>query len=433
MNHRRHIVATISCLSLAAATLAADLRPAQAQPAPPADPDDGGEAAAMPAEEPAVTTAAPAPPPPRSDVSDGEPAPAAPEAKKFGGFVLASEDEAYQLRLTGRVQAYFGGTSTPGASRVNSGAFEIHRARLGAEGQLGSDKLTFKTQTEFGRGLVHLKDFMIDLKLAPAVWLRAGQYKRPFSRQQITSSGKLELVERGITDRAFGAGRDIGIALRNDYEKSVPIEWTVGLFNGGTDRPAVSGDVTVDPMTGEGEVSGTLSNAVATWKPVLVGRVGINHGKLKGYSEADLEGGATRVGIASSIALEFDGDRNSAASHKAELDFVVKSQGFATTGAVYFASTGTGFASDQAASLFGAHLQANYVTGGKHGVGLRYAVVAGIGDNDADPVHEILGGYSLYSSRGHDGKIQVDVGARKNGEAKLSDDLRLQVQGQIAF
>ena len=31
----------------------------------------------------------------------------------------------------------------------------------------------------------------------------------------------------------------------------MPIEWTVGLYNGGTDRPAVSGDVTVDPMTGE--------------------------------------------------------------------------------------------------------------------------------------------------------------------------------------
>jgi hypothetical protein len=89
------------------------------------------------------------------------------------------------------------------------------------------------------------------VKLADNVWLRAGQWKRPFSRQQIGSSGRLELTDRSITDKAFGAGRDIGLAVHNNYEKSPDLEWALGVFNGTGDGARL-----VPTFNGDGEVTG---------------------------------------------------------------------------------------------------------------------------------------------------------------------------------
>ena len=72
-------------------------------------------------------------------------------------------------------------------------------------------QLSYKLQTDFGRGVVLRKDFHVDVKLGDGVWLRVGQWKRPFSRQHIHSSGRHELSDRAITDNVFGAGRDIGL------------------------------------------------------------------------------------------------------------------------------------------------------------------------------------------------------------------------------
>ena len=52
-----------------------------------------------------------------------------------------------------------------------------------------------------------------------------------------------EFNERSIADELAGGGRDLGISVNNDYEKSPEgIEWVVGMFNtmnGGADRPTI--------------------------------------------------------------------------------------------------------------------------------------------------------------------------------------------------
>jgi len=350
------------------------------------------------------------------------------------GFVVRNADGTHELRLTGKLQTYFLGTAVDvGGDRTATGLFEIHRGRLGSEGKLGA-KVLYKEQTELGKGNAHLKDFRLDVALGRGVWLRAGQWKRPFSRQFMNSSFRLEMVERAITDKAFGTGRDIGVALRNDYEQSVPIEWTIGIFDGLEDeKSTVSGDVMVDPITGEGELEGgTLSNMPVTFKPVIVGRIGVNRGAVNGYSEGDLEGGPLRWGAATSILLEGDVDRDGRASHKAEADFVIKSCGWSGSGAVYLATLGSGFADATEPALFGAHAQVGVIRGGTVGINARYAVVTALGDNPAPDQHEVAAGVSYYV-RGRESKLQLDVAARKQGDAGLADNLRIQVQGQIGF
>ena len=54
----------------------------------------------------------------------------------------------------------------------------------------------------------------------------------------------------------------------------------------------------VDPMTGMGTIGTTTNtNVPSKFRPAVIGRVGINRGGIKGYQEADLEGGPLRFGV----------------------------------------------------------------------------------------------------------------------------------------
>ncbi len=267
------------------------------------------------------------------------------------------------------------------------------------------------------------------------MWLRVGQWKRPFSRQQITSSGRQELTDRAITDRAFGAGRDIGVALRNDYEKSPDLEWTVGVFNGfQADRSTLSGDVEVDPLTGEGElVSGGFTNVPAQLKPAIVGRIGVNRNGLKGYTEADLEGGPLRFGVAASAWLEGDYDEDDASNQKVELDYIVKAAGFSTTGGVYAMTdqTGAGVLDAELARV-GFHLQAGYmVAPKKFQVAARYALIDDQLTGARDQQEITIG--ANYFAFAHDAKLAGAIRLFKTGDASFTDFVLFELGTNVGF
>ncbi|HLL25450.1 MAG TPA: porin [Kofleriaceae bacterium] len=401
---------------------------AQPAPAPTSDP-------VTPTEDPIASpepVVAPAPPP-----TDAKP------DKKLGttgydkGFFIKSGDGAFGIKLTGRIQPFYTMTRTDAPKDYRS-AFEIRRARIGLDGNLHGKALTYKFQTDLGKGFVTLKDFHFDLAMAKDVYLRVGQWKRPFSRQQITSSGRQELTDRAITDRAFGAGRDIGLALRNDYEKSPAFEWTVGVFNGTGDGAKLGGTATVDPMTGAGTVTGgSFSNVPAKFRPVVVARAGLNSGEIKGYSEADLEGGPLRFGVAASIALEGDYDDDDKSNQKVQLDYIAKVSGLSTTGGVYAMTDqeadGDGVA-DAETSLVGFHVQAGYMLDKRWQAAARYALV-----NDprtkavvAKDQQEISVGANFFGY-GHDAKFAGAVRFIKTGDASFTDVVLVELGANVGW
>ena len=191
----------------------------------------------------------PAPPddaPPPDDAAPAAPIATGGNTGYDKGFFIKSDDGKFSLKIKARVQPYLALTRSKTPAADWTGAFEVRRARLILEGNLHGDDLRYKIQTDFGKGNPSLKDWYADARLSGSTWVRAGQWKRPFSRQQITSSGKLELGDRAITDKGFGAGRDIGIALHNGYEDSPAIEWIVGVWNGTGDAASFAVDLT-DP------------------------------------------------------------------------------------------------------------------------------------------------------------------------------------------
>lgn len=416
---------TLLCLlsSVAYAQPAPD-GPAKAPEPPPVEPNP------PPTDQPLIPEETTAPTPPADEKKEEKP-----NVGYDKGFFIRSTDDKYSLKIKGRVQPFFN-FSWVNASDDARPQLEVRRMRITLDGNIHGKNLTYKLQTDFGKGLPTVKDAHLDVRLSGDTWLRFGQWKRPFSRQQISSSSNLEMTDRAITDRAFGAGRDVGIAVRNDYEKSPEIEWTLGVFNGRGEAPALKGTVTVDPMTGMGTLGPTTNtNVPPEFRPAVVGRVGYNSKGLKGYQEADLVGGPLRFGVAASVWVEGDFDDDAVSSQKAQADYMVKAEGFTTTGGVYFLTAQDGDSIlDQASSLFGFHVQAGYMLTKKWEAVARYGYINDVTlkDKTAKDQQEISVAGNFFGV-GHDAKFQGGMRLIKNGDGKFTDVLLFELGANVSF
>ena len=353
-----------------------------------------------------------------------------PTAGFSGGFFIQSPDGNHRLRTQARVQARYQFESMDageGEDRENETQFSIPRARLKLSGHVFNPDWRFTFQADFGKGFVGLKDFYVEYRASDWMLFRVGQFKRPFSRQQLTSSGRQEFVDRAITDRAFGAGRDIGLMLHNGSQRD-GFEWAFGVFNGTGDKGRFSGSAAVDPTSGEGDVSGSFSNVPDNLHPALVLRGGYNYGGIRGYREADLEGGPLRFAAGASGQYDLDVDDDGASRVAAELDYMLKAEGFSTTGGVYWASVDV---DDESSSTLGFHAQAGYLIGDLFQPAVRFAMVDPEGDDNN--TQELGLGLSFYFF-GHGLKWQNDVSmlTAQSAAGDLSD-IRARSQLQLSF
>lgn len=196
---------------------------------------------------------------------------------------VAQMPAAWELDLTGRVQIQFNTSSVDG---VPFSTFEMRRVRLGVELEF-EEWLFGRIQPEYALGELRLADAFIDMEFHPALGLRLGQFKKPFSLLELTSSTVFPTIERGLRIRGiedvfrvelgpgvapilvdFGddlvpgeeqalldvlgyEGRDIGAALHGAVGR---LGYEVGVFNGqGPDqqdengRKSFAGRLTVQP------------------------------------------------------------------------------------------------------------------------------------------------------------------------------------------
>jgi hypothetical protein len=339
------------------------------------------------------------------------------------GFVISSDNGDSLLKISGRIQARYTFESVDG---INKGAddkstFNIPRARLKLSGHLFEKKVSYYFQTDFGNGKAILKDFFTDY-VVDKKWLRIriGQWKRPFSRQQLTSSGKQEMVDRAITDKAFLNGRDMGLEINNHYIESPEFEYALGVFNG------------------HGISTGNFEDGQfpSRFNPTLVARLGYNYGGIKGYSEADFEGGGLRFAIGGSalINLDIDEDDTDDQGLMGEVDFMVKLHGLTAAGE-FFYSKGEGESTldgKLVGKQWGFRAQLGYLILGKYQPVARYAMVK---NNDTKSTEsEIATGFSIYPHK-HNFKWQSDVAikSRKSDGTDATTEYLIRSQIQVAF
>ncbi len=169
------------------------------------------------------------------------------------------------MSVGGRAQLQYSTTSVGedelGAEAPASSTFETRRIRLRLDLTVG-DWITARIQPDFAQGDLRLADAYVDFALSDYFAFKVGQFKRPFSLIELTSSTIIPTIERGVriaglSDYVGGVpgelyevlaesgyvGRDLGAALRGGTER---FDWELGVFNGeGVDARDVNDDKTV--------------------------------------------------------------------------------------------------------------------------------------------------------------------------------------------
>ncbi|MEZ4267199.1 MAG: porin [Myxococcota bacterium] len=373
---------------------------------------------------------------PEATVPSAPPEPSRFEAGFERGFFIRSAGAREELRIRARLQLRYTwlNAATPTGRKPES-AFAVQRGRLQLLGYLLADRLRYLLHIGFDRGDVALRDMYVD-GIADRRWLhvRFGQMKLPWSRQRLASSAAQQFVDRAITDRAFGAGRDIGVLLHNGLAPAVPLEWAFGVFNGTGDTSNLTGTVTVDPATGEGAISGGgFSNVPKRMKPLIAARLGYNRAGADAYTEPDLRGGPVRGAAAISAILE-PAASGAPPRVRAEVDGILKWNHLSVSAALYLSAEGDrdALASVETKQL-GFHAQAGQVLGRrKRGeLAARYARVNVLEGGWQD--ESSLAG-TLFIS-GHTLQCTTDLSLlrKRSAAGEQTQDPRVRVQLQMDF
>ena len=174
-------------------------------------------------------------------------------------------------------------------------------------------------------------------------------------------------------------------------------------------------------------VGGVTSNIPAKARPAVVARIGHNANDIKGYSEADLEGGDLRYAIALASMTHFRLGGNSAVSRNG-VDFVLKQAGVSATGGVYAEMQGAKAAGLEYTGVAG-YIQAGYVFDSHYQPALRYAVIT---EKGGDSVQEISGAFSIYKFA-HNLKWQSDITLLNTDDGSRRKDYRFRSGVQLAY
>lgn len=122
--------------------------------------------------------------------------------------------------------------------------FDIRRARLTFKGDI-TERFSYKLQNEFGGSSQKLLDAELGYEFNPYLKVSAGQFKIPFSQENLASSAKLDTINRSQIVEALTArskdvignqsGRDIGIKASGSFWEAKDrylFDYALGVFNG---------------------------------------------------------------------------------------------------------------------------------------------------------------------------------------------------------
>ncbi len=324
------------------------------------------------------------------------------------------------------------GTAQKGDSR---GSFRIRRAKFKLEGWAMKPWLTYEFQLNIpgvattNPGSI-LEDASLDWDVSKGkntFRIKFGQFKVPFGRQEMTSSGSQSFVDRSEVSNQYVRGRETGLAIWGTTADN-KIEWRAGISNGnGLTRST-------------NDNNAFQYNARVMFQPT--GRQAlVQRAWAAGpfYSQTDFESADFPI---FAVAANFEHNDFFRTTPGVDLkdtvfgvDVVYKYKRFFATGEYYsrkrMPETGLSFQSD------GFFAEATYLLNARRTweVGVRY------GQFDpsalvASNLHtEVRGGVSYYYSR-HGLKVQADYGwlkdeAANGGKGAKNSELRL--QSQIVF
>jgi phosphate-selective porin len=341
--------------------------------------------------------------------------------------ITVYEEGSRFLKVGGRVQVQYNYNDPDNGSSTDD--FDIRRAWLTFDGSVSEDweaRLQFQLD-----GGYSTKDAKIQYTGWEFATVTAGNFYVPFSREELTSSKRQQLIEKTPVAGTGSPARQIGVSLSGG---SQAYNWEAGLWEAGVDN---------DPSTLS---FGSQIDGDQAYEGQLVGaRVEIHPGGDIGYGQGNLDDTAGwEVGI-NGFAWSNDDDRRPGVGN--DYDSI---NGFGIDGAwrhggwsvdaeanVFSAETRSASITQGIVENGDADVQTTSVEGGYMIVPRTWEVVAGFGTEEADAWNETetqagIGVNRFFS--GHNNKLQVTViqTADSNG-VNGADVTDLYVQLQHAF
>lgn len=170
--------------------------------------------------------------------SEGEaPEPGSPAAQALGkkidvffneGLKFKSADGNFEGHLGGRVIVHWRNFIYHN-ERVHSDSFAFRQVKLHLQGKLWKD-FEFKVELNTTGAATALDDGYLGMTHWKALQIRVGQFKAPFSLEELTSTRFIDLPERSVMNRLVPA-REIGIMLHGDLAEKV-LGYGLMLSNG---------------------------------------------------------------------------------------------------------------------------------------------------------------------------------------------------------
>jgi phosphate-selective porin len=115
-------------------------------------------------------------------------------------------------------------------SSVGINEFAIRRARFDVRGALDEDWAYFLAMNFAGRN-ASLWEAWLEYRYYPAARFKVGQFKEPFSYDQLLSIAWLPFIERSMGAHNLAPARDIGLQMAGDIW-DYKFTYAVGIFNG---------------------------------------------------------------------------------------------------------------------------------------------------------------------------------------------------------
>jgi hypothetical protein len=266
---------------------------------------------------------------------------------------------------------------------------KINRARFSILGHAFNPRLTYLFQTGFesdpkGKDDIkyyapsshYLRDYFFNVNCNDRHFqFRIGQFRTPFSRQQLISTSQMQFYDQSRANNEFqltDSGRDVGIMFHNGFKN--PFEWAFAAISNG-----------------------------------VVLRVGYNYNDIDGYDFADFPGRDFRIAIAANGFLHTDYKSATLDDVRGGADFVAKVQGFSTNGAFYYQWLKRATLGTEAVQNLGGGLDFGYLIDKRIEPVLRGSWVKKAGDVNPHEL-EILAGLNYYIY-GHHLKAQAYAGA----------------------
>jgi phosphate-selective porin OprO/OprP len=142
------------------------------------------------------------------------------------GFYIETADKKSKIKFDGR---FHGDFKTYLGDHPDHASFFVRRARLCASGTFYKH-YDFRVEGEFGKGDSRLNDGFMNIHYWPFAQLKFGQFKAPFSMEELRSDNWIDFIERSLPNK-LSPSRDIGMMIHGGIKDEL-VYYELGLFNG---------------------------------------------------------------------------------------------------------------------------------------------------------------------------------------------------------